>query len=378
MIFYGWIMKPIYCQLSEKIEQYIVDNAIRGRMPGTVRLSNELNVNRVTLIKAMHELERRGVVTICGTKGTFVNDKQNRRTRHRVIGLVGTGLEGRQGQSVIAELNRIAKPFDYRVVGIIFEENMFKENPGLLLNFPVDGLLFRYSTLRREQEELLRRENIPMVSTARRDDCPWLDMVDCDIEAGYGELLRYLKSLGHRRVAFVTFDRSPEYRPYLDCVRAMFERELGRDYDPDLFYAKEFASDVYRKYGEKYREKCSIQVLQYFKSLKRFPTAIVLGMDIWGELQTELKKIGFRIPQDISLAAIQAKEMVVDPNLSAVVYDEREMLEWGIKRLIDRLMGKQVTPGCHLIKMYFNRGATCGPANNNVYFHQSFTKKVSI
>ncbi len=369
-------MRPIYCQLSERIEQYIIDNAIAGRMPGTVKLSNELKVNRVTLIKAMHELERRGVVTICGTKGTFVNDKLNKRARHRVIGLVGIGIGNRQGQALIEHLNGVSRPFGYSVVGIIFDEAMFRENPGLLLNFPVDGLLFRHSALRREQEELLRRENIPMVSMARRYDCPWLDMVDCDIETGYTGLLKYLKSLGHRRIAFVTFDRRPEYRPYLEHVRDMFSRELENDYDPALIYARELAVDVYRKYGEKYREKYSTRIVQYFKSLKNFPTAIVLPIDMWNELQDELAKSGLRVPQDISLAAIQTKEAAVSPDLSALVYDETPMLEWGIRRLIDRLMGKDVLPECHLVKPYFNRGSTCGPINNIINSRQQLIKEV--
>ena len=52
---------PIYKTLSQKIENYIVDNNIRGKLPGTRQLSREFGVHHVTLLKALHLLKKKGL-----------------------------------------------------------------------------------------------------------------------------------------------------------------------------------------------------------------------------------------------------------------------------------------------------------------------------
>ena len=79
------MIAPIYHELSEKLERYIAENGITGKMPGVLKLSRELGVHHVTLSKAMRLLEKKGLLSINGTKGTFVTERTEKRPRHRVL-----------------------------------------------------------------------------------------------------------------------------------------------------------------------------------------------------------------------------------------------------------------------------------------------------
>ena len=274
------MIAPIYHELSEKLERYIAENGITGKMPGVLKLSRELGVHHVTLSKAMRLLEKKGLLSINGTKGTFVTERTEKRPRHRVLALVGANTEQADCKELLAKLNEYSLESGYNVIGITFEEQLFQRNRRLLLNFPVDGFLFRMSSLRKEHAELLRQENIPIVSGARKEGYPWLDQTDCDHDAGYSMLLDSLIALGHRRIVFLEFDRIEEYRFYLNNIRRVFQRKLGSAFDPELFYTKETGYDLWREYGEEYWNLYPKHAVRHWFSLPEPPTAIIAPLPL--------------------------------------------------------------------------------------------------
>ncbi len=367
-------MLPIYKKISDQLEQYISDNAITGRMPGIIRLSDELGLNRVTLAKAVRELERRGVVTICGTKGTFVNDKVKKRTTYRVLALVGCASTQQGDNRLLGHLNGISRPLGYQIIGISFEEQLFRENPGFLLNFPVDGFIFRMSSLRSEQEAILRREDIPVVSGAYRVNCPWLDMTDCSHEEGYRKLLKYLKLQGHRRIAFVEFDRISEYRHYLEKVRAIFQEYLGSDYDPRLFHYEGDSVALYQEFGEQYCDEFGKQVMKKLFSRANPPTAVVAPTDIaWG-LHRQMTAAGWDIPGDVSICGIGYETFGDEyKDMTLLVYSEKEMLEWALQRLLLRIQKGNELPG----ESYFQEPALKINKSTGPVIKKNINKKVT-
>ena len=56
------MVRPIYHELSKKLEDYIRENNITGKLPGTRTLSEMFNVHHVTLSKALHLLEDKGII----------------------------------------------------------------------------------------------------------------------------------------------------------------------------------------------------------------------------------------------------------------------------------------------------------------------------
>lgn len=354
----------IYHKLSEQLEKYIAENGITGRMPGVLKLSRELGVHHVTLSKAMRLLEKKGILSINGTKGTFVNKLSDQRPKHHVIALVGANAEQVESKEILANLGEAARKSGYSVIGITFEEELFQRNKTLLLNFPVDGFLFRMSSLRKEQAELLRREKIPMVSGARKDDYPWLDQTDCDHDAGYRLLLDRLISLGHRRIAFLEFDRVPEYRFYLNNIRRVFEEKLGDAFDPELFYAKEKGRDLWLEYGEAYWSIYPARAMKYWFSLPEPPTAIIAPFPLLFRIRNLAGEMGLRVPQDLSFMFVSHSYKPECIDFSGIAYDENDMLSWGLHCLLDRLNGKEMGPQHYFQKPVFQEGKTYGKASD--------------
>lgn len=65
--------RPVYRQLTELIEARLAQHAQPGdRLPSEADLSAEFEVNRLTVRRALHELNRRGVIDTRHGKGSFV------------------------------------------------------------------------------------------------------------------------------------------------------------------------------------------------------------------------------------------------------------------------------------------------------------------
>ncbi len=354
------MITPIYQNLSEKLEKYIADNGITGRMPGVLKLSRELGVHHVTLSKAMRILEQKGLLSINGTKGTFVNQSSVKRPRHHVIALVGANTEHGEDKEILSKLNEEARKSGYSIIAVTFEEELFQKNKTILLNFPVDGFLFRMSSLRREQAELLRREEFPMVSGARKEGYPWLDQTDCDHYAGYSLLLNRLINLGHRRIAFLEFDRVPEYRFYLDNIRHVFEEKLGEAFDAELFYTKSKGRELWDEFGELYWEVYAERALKHWFSLPEPPTAIIAPLPMLIRINGILEKKKISVPQDVSLMFVTHASKIQYEQFSGILYDEYEMLLWGFRRLVERLNGASLEPRQYFQKPFFHEGKSVG------------------
>lgn len=70
--------RPIYIQLVEKLQLYIITGIYRPgeKLPSVRDLASEASVNPNTMQKALTELERGGLVYTQRTAGRFVTDDQ--------------------------------------------------------------------------------------------------------------------------------------------------------------------------------------------------------------------------------------------------------------------------------------------------------------
>ena len=353
------MISPIYREISTKLEQYIKEHGITGKLPGTRQLSKELGCHHVTISKAIHLLEDKGLLEIRGVRGVFVRTRNcPPRPLNHVLALVDSMQETPAGRDLLKKMNSFLKDRGFNMIGIRFDESLFQQNPRLLLNFPVDGFLFRYSSLRDIQANLLHEAGIPMVSCARKFGFDWLDQIDCDHEAGYRMLLKKLLDAGHRRIAWIEFDRVPDYRPYLEMVKGCFRSCLGEFFDPELMFVRETKSECCNREGGGCLRNYAERALQYFFSLSQPPTAIIVpGIGLCRELCNVLARMQLRMPEDISVMAIAHMRGSSGPDpkfaVPGLYYDEDRMLMWGIRRLLERLQDPEIGPEKILIPPVF-------------------------
>ncbi len=353
---------PIYHDLSLKLEKYIRENNISGKLPGTRTLSKMFHVHHVTLSKALHLLEDKGIITIKGTSGIFVVPPVSQHKKHNVLALVGGQMGRSWNQNILSYLGKQVKKFDYDLMGIAFDTDLFLKNQKILFNFPVDGFIFRFSSLRNEQAKLLMREKIPFVSCARRKDLPDIDQTDCDHDYGYSLLLDQLIQLGHKKIAFCEFGRIPEYQRYLREIYTLFQKKLGDNFNSDYFYVRETGLELYETYGDEYWNIYPARAVEHFLNLPEPPTAIIAPAAIFRHIYKILQSKNIRIPQDVSLMCMSYNDEIMPaPNISGIVYDEKKMLSWAAERLIRKINNPDLSPAHYIQKPIFNPGETIAP-----------------
>lgn len=355
------MIEPIYQEIAVRLEAYIRDRGIVGRLPGTRQLSRELGCHHVTISKAIRLLAEKGLLENRGVRGIFVRrDEKPPRPARGVLALVSSLDETPAERELMVKINRFLKDFHYSMISIHFEESLFLENPRLLLNFPVDGFLFRLSSLRKTQSQLLRQEKIPAVSCVlQHGEMNWLDQTDCDHAAGYALLLQKLRAAGHRRIGWIEFGRVPEYQPYLEAVRGYFQAALGPDFDPELLFIRESGKEMLDRFGKDYCRIYCKRALVHFLRLKNPPTAIIVPrVDLAIELCQLADRAGIRVPDQMAVMYVSHGLLPEKLPFPGVEFDEEKMLFWGVRRLLERLKNPVLEPEKYLVPPIFHEAET--------------------
>ena len=369
------MIQPIYHDLSEKLEVYIRDRGLSGRLPGLGPLSREFGVNPLTMSKAVRLLEEKGVVTINGTRGTFVNGTRPKRPVYKVIGLVGvTKLDERD--YILDNLEPYAAKKGYHLLGITGSPELFARKMSLLTSFPVDGLIFCYSSLTTAIANYLHKEGIPILACNRRPDLPWLDTVDFDHDTLYQNVFNHLRKLGHHRIAVLAISASEEYRHHEKWVNAICRKYLGNDYNDELYYPLPYTASCPPEPEE--IQVPLFRILDRAFSLREPPTAFIVPETYMEEFRKFLQARRIRVPEDVSLVTFGSG---LSQEFTHASFDYRKIWEYGLQRMLELLDGRNPEPKKKLLKIPCLPGTSTGkvPDGNKKEFNQqiqSFNKGV--
>lgn len=189
-----------------------------------------------------------------------------------------------------------------------------------------DGLVFNYfpsDPVTRERVAQLVQQGIPVSMFGNRD-IEGVDFAFYDtIQMGY-EVIRHLISLGHRRIATLTW--SFTNRRMLGYRRALEEAGIG--FDPELVflldYSHENVADLCRK----------------IMSVKEQPTAIfAYDDDLAAEVVNELIETGHRVPDDVSVAGFDDSwfARLTRVALTTMRLPQKELGETLVEMLFERI-----------------------------------------
>jgi LacI family transcriptional regulator len=175
--------------------------------------------------------------------------------------------------------------------------------------------------------ELLHRAGIPTVllfSTAREADC---DSVVLDDRAGVEQALRYLTSLGHRRIAFCRPLPGPRPHP-----REIYFQEFMRRGD-------ESCSDSYLEVAGKSDGEIQ-QALRALLDREQAPTACLAGNDnVALMLMTNLAALNVEVPESFSVVGFDNLRFVqhLPVPLTTIDQPKHEMGRRAAELLFDRI-----------------------------------------
>ena len=155
-----------------------------------------------------------------------------------------------------------------------------------------------------------------------------------DNESGMRQLVEYIVSMGHTKIAYIYGDASD-----VTSIRVKtFEETLSR---LNIKVRSEFLLQ-----GRYHDTKCSEQLVKKVLSCSDRPTCIILPDDFAAiGAMNAVEELGMSVPEDISLAGYDGivLSQVLRPKLTTIKQDTERLGAEAAKRLI-ALINKEITP----------------------------------
>jgi LacI family transcriptional regulator len=250
--------------------------------------------------------------------------------RTKSIGLSVLDIANPHFTSIVKGVNRVAQAHGYTVLLVDTEENPDRERPLLeALSRRVDGIIM-FSRMLEPEMDWVMGLGKPLVyfGSLTRLDIPWV--ISDDHRGGY-MLARHLVSLGHKRIAYLSFPRSRR-----DSERLGGIRECLAAHKLELTLHETSAPTAAE--GERI---CSAIMLgaEHPDALICYNDLIALGF------MKEAQTLGFKLPEDISVAGFDniLYGQYTSPALTTVDLQSERMGEEAMEKLLASIDGKPAT-----------------------------------
>ncbi len=353
------MIQSIYHDVSRKLEDYISGRKISGRLPGVGKLSKEFGVNPATVSKAVRLLEDRGMLTINGTKGTFITESA--RKIYKRIGILDTmerGFSPEEKNSLV----RLCEKNGYEHFTIEYNNANSKNGISFISSLPADGFVFNYKTITPELVISLRQSGKQFVSVNQIFDIPGASWVDFDNEATIENGLNILASAGRKRIALIGFKWGlPGHHEGIKTVYKNYMNKISA-FDERLWCAEKVYMDYFDRYGDNAYFELGKEAAEYLMKLDNPPDAIFV-MSAWtaSGAYNALLNAGCKIPEDVAFLVYSSgeekyiKEAAV---YSTIGYPYIRKVQRAIEILTKLIENPEAGPIQELLPFHFKQGQT--------------------
>ncbi len=337
---------PKYILVEDHIKKVIKNKTIVDKLPGERTLAKEMGFSYMTIRKAIDNLVNEGVLYKIPTKGTFVaNQKKNGKKKTRNIGYfldnsILSGISSPYYSLIFDAIEKEATQHNYSVVYFsdISENKLSKILPKL------DGVI---ASCFPRNENIIQeiKESIPVVVIDNSCADKTIPSVIIDNFTADVESVDYIRSLGHKRIGFMTGldDSDVGKNRYAGYLKGLNKNAI--EHDEALVYRGNYSYEA------------GIQGAEYYLSLAVPPSAIICSNDSMalGAMQ-KLHKVGIRVPEDMSIIGFDdiAVASQITPALTTVAAPIKEIGNRSfnmLKHLIQNkeLDNKHVALPAHLV-----------------------------
>ncbi|MFO7611140.1 MAG: LacI family DNA-binding transcriptional regulator [Clostridia bacterium] len=247
---------------------------------------------------------------------------------------LGIGLEHQYFSVVLESFREVIGSYGYDTVFI--NNTLGKNKMGYLEHCKyrnVDGVFIITAQPDDIDVEKLLASKIKCVTTdIRYKDTP---LIASDNEGGSVMAVKYLYSMGHRRIAHIAGPRDTRagHERYVGYLEGL--RKVGLQYD-ELYFAEASWYDFQETYN------LTKNFMRKFSNKNR-PTAIYVGADIMaiGAMQA-LESIGMKVPGDVSVVGFDDIEMAqhTSPALTTI-YQNKELIGKTVADTLNKLMNDE-------------------------------------
>lgn len=225
-------MKPLYQQIIEDLTASIETGTYKpnGKLPSESDLMREFDTSRITVTRALKELELKGVIYRRKGKGSFAAPR--RSAISKIISLVLPHKEGffSGGQQYVRSITAACRESGYLCSVHYSEQSSRRERAILeeLRRHDVAGVIL-YPIGSRNIDEISRLslDGFPIVLLDRSLDELELPVVRSENLDGARGAVSHVLNMGHQRVAFVgVLDAEPAALRYRGYCRALTDAGL--------------------------------------------------------------------------------------------------------------------------------------------------------
>ena len=323
---------PLYQKIFTSLKQQLLDGTYPegSQIPTEKELMNLFSTSRITVSRAVRELENAGYVRRLKAKGTFVNSRSYwdaRKTQSpggtfpfisvifpAPVSKVSLNIEVLYGVEVACReqgygLSVTSLDIDHEDAQPAFDKEKDLIN-GVMDSGALGAIILPYSTM--SSPEMYNRMLIrafPFVLIDRRVFGIEAPFVSSDNTAGFSTVVEHLIGMGHRKIAFVsgntyeTSSRSDRFTGYLQAMNRhrlpvndsyIIHNMVPFDYNMVFYDQTVSGNDALRV--------STTKTLEHLMTLQEPPTAIAATNDYLALYMMNIaRSMGIHIPQELSI-----------------------------------------------------------------------------
>jgi len=321
---------PRYKQVKETVIDYIKAHTLKpgDKIPTEAELCTLLGYSRVTINRAIKELEWEGVLERIQGSGTFIAVPKPLGVTYRLM--VSSYRTSRQDYYLNELFAGIRETAAETGVDIVFYTQSLVPRLEVVQQARADGVFVIGCDLDSLRQFLeLHRSGVPVVGTALRNRIGEAPLVCSDNLDGVRQAVCHLRNLNHTKIAFVspgieTSDVQERLYGYQEAMT-----ESGVRVDPTYILAS--------------TQSAVVELLEpWWDNLESKPTAILCSGWLAGKTINMLTRKSIRIPADLSLIIMDniPEAPLQDPPLTVISQPIFELGKRGIAKLLEMLKSK--------------------------------------
>lgn len=328
---------PKHHELTARLRVAIVSKKYGIRLPAIRVLCSEYSVSMQTMHKSIRPLVEEGLV-VPGPRGSVICNPEKREHYNAVGVVAGHPLPFGDFAHMYEATVKLARDAGLRTVFITFQGDELLQDPDYLTHFPVDGVLFCYSTLCQAQLRALEYARIPLVAGAFwwGEEAGQIVQSNGDLSKGIAVATEKIRAFGHRRVVWFEGSRRPDYQPYLEYMRKLWS-QTGLEVD-DWIVSMQSSSLSAEAFYTGFTDVLISRYLALPPAHR--PTVLVGGSDYLLKFRQGVTARGIRIPEDLSLVFFDSGSYESNP-LTGISFDPRARACWGMRQLLAIMRGEE-------------------------------------
>ena len=332
------------------------------KLPSESQLTADFSTSRITVTRALKELELKEVIYRIKGKGSFVSETT--KARNKIISLIiphkADFFSG--GQQYIRSVYKYCKKAGYLCSVHYSEQSSAREREILeeLTNHNVAGvLLYPINSRNIDSISQLLLNGCPIILLDRKLEEIDIPVVESDNLKGAYNAVQHMITMGHRRIGFIgeldSYSAKERYKGY---CRALYDNKIP--IDRDIVVAK--YSDIHQEDKQNIlnQESAAFIIDKITHSLNPVTSLFCINDYVAFRISEALQKKGYKIPEDFSICGFDNlhyfQEMIVE--LATVEQDFSKIGKVSVELLINLINGENNIVTDNIIETKLIKGNT--------------------